>query len=178
MSAQWVGLLGVVVGAVLTAVIGWVLRREEYDRQARAKWDVDKRAAYAAFLGAANDYERLVFTLQSDVALRASPESVNRSPLDAAFTRMQAALTQVVFLGTDPLPWLALEHVMALVPSFGELDADHEFGPYGWAAVDFNRYDDEPVQLMDTRGRFLAAARKEIGLGSAHAYLTHMTTAR
>lgn len=177
MTEAWMSLVGVVLGAVLGAVVTWWIRRDEYQRQARDRWDADKRATYQEFLAAANDYERRVFLLQEDEKAMEAPHRIDAERLDGAYERLQAAAGQVYLLAAGPLPYLAQRYVSALVPSFTDLDDGHSFGPYGWSAVSFRTGKHMP-EIFIARGEFIKHARMELGLDGLMAFFHPMTSVR
>lgn len=172
------GLIQVVVGAVVGAVITWLVRRDDYRRLLTDRWDEDKRQVYAEFMMAGNDYELLLYRLHADEAAMRDPRSINREVLRPAFERMQRALSQAMFIAQHPLPMAAMAYAMALIPSFGELEEGHDYGPYGWAHVQMDTAQ-EREGLVAIRGRFVIQARRELHLAAEHEVNWNpMTTAK
>lgn len=175
----WVGLVGVVIGAALGALGTYWIKRDEYRRQSRERWDVDKRVTYQTFLAAANEYERRVFLLQCDPAAMSAPSSVEPRQLDECYERLQAAAAQVTLLANNPIPFEAMMYVLALVPSIGELEEGHDKGPYGWSVAQVQHLG-EPGDgsVAQARGAFIKAVRKELGLEAVPATFHTLASGR
>lgn len=170
-------LIKILVSALAGALITYFVKRDDYRRMQRDRWDADKRQAYSEFLLAANDYEMLLAQLHRDGGYLSDPQMVDPKKIRPTFERMQRALTQTMFLGRHPLPLAAQFYAAALVPSFGELHEGHRYGAFGWAAVDLTS-DEGRQALMQVRGQYVIAARKELNLAGAHeAYMNPMSGA-
>jgi hypothetical protein len=122
--------------------------------------------SYSRYLDATEAYETLVFSMQHSEHLMSAPWELGtpgREALDAAFAELRASMGDVRLVASFPVAFAAVALATALVPAFGDLRPDHDFGPYGCAKVDFT--EDPPGNtLVERRNAFVGAARRELGL--------------
>jgi hypothetical protein len=124
---------------------------------------------YSELLAAGDDYEEILYVLFTDKIAVADPWSIERAPLDSAYQRMRAASTQVMLFASEKVGFWAQQYLRLLVPAFAELNEDHAFGPYGWAAVKLGLQGHPNEEFGTPRAAFVGAARTELGLKSGHA---------
>jgi hypothetical protein len=165
----WIAVTGTLAGTALGGGLGWLAERGRWKRQEMSRWQADRRSVYASFLRASEDYEAVIHELQDEFAGQ-DPWSVPRDRLDSAFNDLRRSMGEVQLMASSDLAQAAQSLIFALVPAFAELPSDHEYGPYGWAAVTFDP-PDPADDVVDRRGIFVGKARRELNVSGRGGWL-------
>lgn len=168
MDSTWVATASALSGVLLGGAISWLHDLSRWRRDTAIRWDAERRHAYSRFLTASEAYETVVYGLSQSSVARSSPWDVNRGEIDPAFIELRQSMSDVRLVASFPVAFAAVELCLLLVPAFGELRPGHDYGPYGWAAVDWSG--DAPGDaLVEARNDFVGKARRELGLADVGA---------